>query len=272
MAEKVTIGNCTLYHGDCREVLPLLPPVDLVLTDPPYGIGADARAHQNSGNVQGHGNRRVAARTYEKTEWDNETPPRWLMELMREKGRHQIIFGGNYYDLPPTTCILVWDKKNGTNNFADCELAWTNLPMAVRKIEHLWNGFAREGNEERHDHPTQKPLRVIEWAISQAPNPTTVCDPFMGSGTTGVACARMGLQFVGIERERKYFDIACRRIEQAYAQPRLFEDAKVGAGETAVQGDMLLPANALGQATGAAVCARSPAPLGSASMPEKGKK
>jgi len=244
MAEKVTIGNCELWHGDCREVLPLLPKCDLILTDPPYGIGADARAHQKSGDVQGHGNRRVAARTYEKTEWDNETPPRWLFELMLEKGRHQIIFGGNYYDLPPTSCVLVWDKKNGTNDFADCELAWTNLPRSVRKIEHLWNGFAREGNEERHDHPTQKPLRVIEWAISLAPNHATVCDPFMGSGTTGVACARMGLRFVGIERERKYFDIACRRIEQAYAQPRLFDDAKVGAGDTAVQGDMLLPANA----------------------------
>jgi len=86
-------------------------------------------------------------------------------------------------------------------------------------------------------------VRLLEWCISKAEDVATVCDPFMGSGTTGVACARMGLQFVGIERERKYFDIACRRIEQAYAQPRLFED-KVGAGATAVQGDMLLPANA----------------------------
>jgi len=85
---------------------------------------------------------------------------------------------------------------------------------------------------------------VMRWALMQAKGVQTVCDPFMGSGTTGVACVMEGLQFVGIERERKYFDIACRRIEQAYAQPRLFEDAKVGAGDTAVQGDMLLPANA----------------------------
>ena len=246
MAEKVTIGNCELWHGDCREVLPLLPDFDLLMTDPPYGIGADAAAHKASGTVVGHGHRRVAKRTYEKTEWDTEATPDWLIGLMLAKARHQIIFGGNYYTLPPTSCVLVWDKKNGTNNFADCELAWTNLPRSVRKIEHLWNGFAREGNEERHDHPTQKPLRVIEWAISLAPSPATVCDPFMGSGTTGVACARMGLHFTGIERERKYFDIACRRIEQAYAQPRLFEDAKVGAGDTAVQGDMLLPANVEG--------------------------
>ena len=223
MAEKVTIGNCELWHGDCREVLPLLPPCDLILTDPPYGIGADAAAHKASGNVVGHGHRRVAKRTYEASEWDEETPADWLIWLMLEKSRHQIIFGGNYYALPPTSCILVWDKKTN-GNFADCELAWTNLPKAVRRIEHLWNGFAREGNEERHDHPTQKPLRVIEWAIRQAPDDTqTVCDPFMGSGTTGVACARKGLHFTGIERERKYFDIACERIERAQAQGKLFD-------------------------------------------------
>ncbi len=248
MFEEVTIGECRLILGDCREVLPMLPAVDLLMTDPPYGIGADAAAHKASGTVVGHGHRRVAKRTYEQTEWDTEAPPEWLIGLMLAKAQHQIIFGGNYYALPPTSCILVWDKKTN-GNFADCELAWTNLPKAVRRIECLWNGFAREGNEERFDHPTQKPVKVIEWAMRQAPDDVeTVCDPFMGSGTTGVACARMGLQFVGIERERKYFDIACRRIEQAYAQPRLFEDAKIGAGDTAVQGDMLLPAN--GQAQG----------------------
>ena len=90
-------------------------------------------------------------------------------------------------------------------------------------------------NGDKEQHPTQKPLRLIEWCLSFAPDARTVCDPFMGSGTTGVACVDIGKAFVGIERERKYFDIACRRIEQAYAQPRLFEDAKVGAGRTAVQ-------------------------------------
>ena len=220
--EKVTIGNADLYLGDCRDVLPLLPACDLILTDPPYGIGADAAAHKASGNVVGHGNRRVAKRAYEQTEWDNETPPDWLIGLMLAKAKHQIIFGGNYYALPPTSCVLVWDKKTN-GNFADCELAWTNLPKAVRRIEWLWNGFAREGNEERFDHPTQKPVKVIEWAISQAPDDVvTVCDPFMGSGTTGVACANLGKRFIGVERERKYFDLACQRIERAQAQERLF--------------------------------------------------
>ena len=110
MAEKVTIGNCELWHGDCREVLPLLPDFDLLMTDPPYGIGADAAAHKASGTVVGHGHRRVAKRTYEQTEWDTEAPPDWLIGLMLAKAKHQIIFGGNYYTLPPTSCILVWDK------------------------------------------------------------------------------------------------------------------------------------------------------------------
>ena len=228
MAEKVTIGNCELWHGDCREVLPLLPDFDLLMTDPPYGIGADAAAHKASGTVVGHGHRRVAKRTYEQTEWDTEAPPDWLIGLMLAKAQHQIIFGGNYYTLPPTSCILVWDKKTN-GNFADCELAWTNLPKAVRRIECLWNGFAREGNEERFDHPTQKPVALMEWALSFAPKAATVCDPYMGSGTTGVAAVRKGLQFVGIEREPKYFEIARRRIEDAQRQVTMFEEAPARA-------------------------------------------
>ena len=222
MPEKVIIGNAELWHGDCREILPALPQFDLILTDPPYGIGADTAAHKASGNVVGHGHRRVAKRAYEQTEWDSETPPDWFIGLMLAKAKHKIIFGGNYYALPPTSCVLVWDKKTN-GNFADCELAWTNLPKAVRRIEWLWNGFARDGNETRYDHPTQKPLGVIEWALSQAPDDVrSTCDPFMGSGTTGVACAKLGKAFTGIERERKYFDIACERIARAQAQGQLF--------------------------------------------------
>jgi site-specific DNA-methyltransferase (adenine-specific)/modification methylase len=225
MAEKVTIGDCTLYHGDCREVLPMLPKSDLILTDPPYGIAK--QMSDGIGHKWDH-------------EWDDCTPPEWLFGLMQEKAVALIIWGGNYYAMPPSRGWLAWRKPDRVQTMADFELAWTSLDMNTRMIDQT----IAATNAERVGHPTQKPLRVMEWSLSFAPDARTVCDPFMGSGTTGVACARMGLQFVGIERERKYFDIACRRIEQAYAQPRLFEDAKVGAGETAVQGDMLLPANA----------------------------
>ena len=227
MAEKVTIGNCELWHGDCREVLPQLGEFDLILTDPPYGIGYAAHPVRAENGL------------HEKMDWDNAPPPAWLFGLMQEKAKLMIVWGGNYMQLPPSRGWLAWRKPDRVPSAADFELAWTSMDMNARLIDQS----IAATNAERAGHPTQKPLRVMEWCLSFAPKAQTVCDPFLGSGTTGVACARMGLQFVGIERERKYFDIACRRIEQAYAQPRLFEDAKVGAGDTAVQGDMLLPAN-----------------------------
>jgi site-specific DNA-methyltransferase (adenine-specific)/modification methylase len=239
MAEKVTIGNCELWHGDCREILPTLPPCDLILTDPPYGIGEAAKQGMSRVRPTSKWTNPQASK-YDEMEWDNCPADQSVIDAI-VSAKAAIVWGGNYFVVPPAKCWLVWDKKT-TGDFADCELAWTNLNKAVRKFEWLWSGFKKQEPEER-THPTQKPVKLMEWCIRHAPNPATVCDPFMGSGTTGVACARMGLQFTGIERERKYFDIACRRIEQAYAQPRLFEDAKVGAGDTAVQGDMLLPAN-----------------------------
>ena len=243
MAEKVTIGNCELWHGDCREVLPLLPPVDLVLTDPPYGIGAASRSFQNgtSRNAAIYGD-----------EWDAAPPKRWLIDMVVDHGKHAILWGGNYFGLDAARCWLVWDKCTGDNSYADAELAWTNIDAVVRVLRHPWVGAnAKEKGEDRL-HPTQKPVRVMEWSIERAPASDTVCDPFLGSGTSGVAAVKMGRTFVGIEREPKYFEIACRRIEQAYAQPRLFEDAKVGAGDTAAQGDMLLPANVQVQRQGKA--------------------
>jgi len=231
MAEKVTIGNCELWHGDCCGVLPLLPPVDLVLTDPPYGIGADENPVRGKWGM-GVVDNAVA--------WDRKRPERDEIALVVGAGRDAILWGGNYFAdfLPPSQGWLVWDKITRNFSLADCELAWSTFDRASRVLSK-----PRTPDFDK-SHPTQKPLYLMEWCLSMVPKAKSVLDAYMGSGTTGVACARMGLQFVGIERERKYFDIACRRIEQAYAQPRLFEDAKVGAGDTAVQGDMLLPANA----------------------------
>jgi len=236
MFEEVTIGECRLILGDCREVLPLLPPVDLVLTDPPYGI---SRAGQKETFTK---ERKHKRKHYDDLGWDDDTPPHWFFGLLIEKSAEQMIWGGNYftYALPPSMGWLYWDKGQDGLSMSDGELCFTSRQSALRAFRLNRGEIAKDGAE----HPTQKPLRLMTWCLSLVPDARTVCDPFMGSGTTGVACARMGLQFVGIERERKYFDIACRRIEQAYAQPRLFEDAKVGAGDTAVQGDMLLPANA----------------------------
>ena len=211
------IGDATLYLGDCLEVLPTLDKVDAVVTDPPYGIGIDGKWYANPERWSA-----PTAVDYGCVEWDEKPASITHMKLMMAASTHQVIFGGNYFEgLPPTQCWLVWDK-DASGNFADCELAWTNLKQPVKRIRYLWNGFKKQKPEERN-HPTQKPLTVMEWAIKQCKtNPQTILDPFMGSGTTGVACANLGRKFIGIEIEEKYFDIACERISAAYAQGRLF--------------------------------------------------
>ena len=222
MTQPVIIGNATLYLGDCREILPTLPKVDAVVTDPPYGIGEAAGANKSRGNL-------AVAKDYGDARWDDSPIPADLMATVRAAGKWQIIFGGNYYVSAPTSCWLVWDKENGANDFADCELAWTNLPKAVRRLRYMWNGMLRAHREPRGDHPTQKPVGVMKWCISQIPAPcATILDPFMGSGTTGVAAMQMGRRFIGIEIEPKYFDIACRRIEDAQRQGDLLIQSGVG--------------------------------------------
>jgi DNA modification methylase len=208
------IGDATLYNADAALVLPMLSGIDALVTDPPYGIGEAAGKNASRGDL-------AVAKDYGKLTWDNQPAPQWLLESAMEKAKHSIIFGGNYYRLPPSSCWLVWDKENGDNDFADCELAWTNLKKAVRRISYQWNGMLRANNEPRGDHPTQKPVQVMEWALMQLPDGSdTILDPFMGSGTTGVAALNLGRKFIGIEREPSYFDAACRRMAQR--QERLF--------------------------------------------------
>ena len=213
---KVEIGNATLYLGDCAEILPTLGHFDAVVTDPPYGIGEAKGRNKTRGKL-------AVSKDYGDDDWDNEPVTKQAIDLMRNLSKWQIIFGGNYFELPPTKCWLIWDKENGATDFADAELAWTNLDKAVRLKRYMWHGMLRANKEPRGDHPTQKPIGIMEWVINHLPAETqTIIDPYMGSGTTGVACAKMGKTFLGIEREQKYFDIACKRIELAYAQPDMF--------------------------------------------------
>lgn len=214
------IGDCVMIEGDCLTIMPQIGKVDAVVTDPPYGIGADKSMHKNSGTR--YGNAASAKRVYADTDWDSEPIGADAISAILAAGDECIIFGGNYFDLPPSRCWLVWDKKNGSNAFADCELAWTNLDKPVRKIEHMWNGMLRAGGEDRNAHPTQKPLGVMQWCLTHIPDARTILDPFMGSGTTGVACVKTGRAFIGIELDPDYFDIACKRVREAYAQPDMF--------------------------------------------------
>ena len=213
MAEKVVIGSAELWHGDCREVLPLLPLHDLLLTDPPYGI--DFLNGAGGGRKEGQG----GWATYERLAWDKERPPPWMFGLMREKSKELVVWGGNYFAdlLPASMCWLVWDKGQTDFSLADCELAWSSHQSAVRRLTLTRSEAMKDGKE----HPTQKPVRLMVWCLEKHPKAKTVCDPYMGSGTTGVACAQLGKAFTGIERERKYFDLACERISRAQAQGSL---------------------------------------------------
>lgn len=222
MAEIVKIGDATLYLGDCMEFFAEYPclKVNAVITDPPYGIKWDSVAEKDSGRKPG--NSAAKKGEYISTGWDDEPMSIDIANHLISMSSVSIFWGGNYYGLPASQCWLVWDKKTGNNQFADCELAWTNIQKPVRKFEWMWNGMLRQGGEERNGHPTQKPLALMKWCIEQAGNPETIFDPFMGSGTTGVAAIQMGSKFIGIEREPKYFEIACKRIEQASKQVDMF--------------------------------------------------
>lgn len=215
MVDPVIIGNARLYLGDCREILPTLPKVDACITDPPYGINADKAAAKNKG--------KWGWKFHGETNWDAERPPRECFDLMGEQVRRggvMIVWGGNYFTdfLPPTMQWLVWDKGQRDFSLADCEFAWSSQRRAARIFGYSRGAALQDGKE----HPTQKPIALMQWCIEQAANkPQTILDPFMGSGTTGVACANLGRAFIGIEREPKYFDIACRRIEDAQRQGRL---------------------------------------------------
>ena len=215
----IQIGDATLYCGDCLEIMPTLGKVDAVLTDPPYGIGETGCNSRQKDGVSRLGTKTRVVQ-YERMDWDASPCNAEQITIMRNISERQIIFGGNYFELPPTPCWLVWDKQN-SGAFADCELAWTNLDKAVRRIYWRWNGMIRKGDDVRV-HPTQKPVGVMEWCLTHIPDAQTILDPFMGSGTTGVACAKLGRKFIGIELEPKYFDIACSRIQKAYDQPDMF--------------------------------------------------
>lgn len=217
------IGDATLYLGDCREILPTLGKVDAVVTDPPYGIlnlggevaGAVVR---KSPRQLGSGTLKNRLLNQSNVEWD-VAPDEETFAQLRAMSRWQIFWGGNYFPLPPTRAVLIWDKDQPWENFSQVEVAWSNLSRPAA----LFRESATRGTPGK-EHPTQKPLSLMMWCVSKVPDVGAVLDPYMGSGTTGVACANLGRTFIGIEREPAYFDIACRRIEEAYRQPRLFDE------------------------------------------------
>lgn len=234
------IGDATLYLSDCAELLAEwsgggspysrdlpgnpadaqgcghlagdkpAPMFDAVITDPPYGLGD---------KWQGGGGSKRSTWRFDPSEamaWDGAVADGVVRML--DYGRDVIVWGGNYYPLPPSRCWLLWDKKQNDDwTTGQAEMAWTNLDRPVRVFRFAQCEQANEGPKY---HPTQKPLALMQWCLKWT-DARTVLDPFMGAGTTGVACAQMGRKFVGIEVNQRYFDFACKRIEEAYKQPAL---------------------------------------------------
>ncbi len=199
-------GTVQLHLADCLDVLPTIAKgtVDAVVTDPPYGLGDKWKG--------GGGGKRSSWRfnPAEAMAWDTEAPS--SLPAIVDEVPEAIVWGGNYFHLPPSRCWFVWDKKqNDQWTTAQCELAWTNLDRPVRAFRMAQCEQANEGDKS---HPTQKPLALMVWCLKWL-EAHAICDPFMGSGTTGVACVRTGRRFIGIEIEPRYFEIAVKRIERA---------------------------------------------------------
>lgn len=237
------IGDAELYLGDCREILPTIDPACAVVSDPPYGVGYVRGKSGGSGFLP------------------NGTPRNWAgidrhasQPIVGDDGPFDpapmlafaevLIWGADHYRarLPEGGRFLAWDKLGGKeswDSFSDVEFAWHSRPGASRRVVHLWKGVCswRQGEETekghnvRRLHPTQKPVAVMSWSVGQLRSdpPLTILDPYMGSGTTGIAALRLGRKFVGIEVELRWFDVACRRIEAEARQGRLLYDEHADA-------------------------------------------
>lgn len=222
MTRVETIGRATLYLGDCRDILPTLGKVDAVVTDPPYGIFKKV-----DGDGKMFGKATIYSDDNSAAEWDAR-PDGDLLRLVKDAAPLWTIWGGNYMasDLGDTKGLLIWNKLTGNNSYADGECAFTNTVGTLRILTHQWCGAFKDSERgERAIHPTQKPVAIMRWCIKLAKDASAILDPFMGSGTTGVAAVQMGRSFIGIEREERYFEIACKRIEEAQRQGDFFVDA-----------------------------------------------
>lgn len=188
----------TIYHGDCREILPSLSNVDLVLTDPPFGVGNFV---QTTGNIRG-----------EEVTWNDSTPDHEIFELLKEKSKHRIIWGANYFNCFEGCGALIWIKNQPMPNFSKAEIASVSWGNKVELVDLTWTNFV---NTKQSLHPCERPVGLYLWSIFQCPlDPQTILDPFMGSGTTLRAAKDLNKQAIGIEIEEKYCEIAAKRLSQ----------------------------------------------------------
>jgi site-specific DNA-methyltransferase (adenine-specific) len=217
-----------VFNEDCIEGMKRYPDkyFDLACIDPPYGIGHSTIAGNQAGEK--YGNAKAKKKDYGMKNWDNEPPSiEFFTELFRVS-KNQIIWGANHfisrmpYDSP---CWLVWDKDNGDNNFADCELAWGSFDKAVRKFKFTWHGMIQGDMKNKEDrfHPTQKPIKLYDWIFHKYAKPNDkILDTHLGSGSSRIAAYKNGLDFTGFELDKDYFEESEKRFNNFKSQLTLF--------------------------------------------------
>ena len=207
-------GLVTLYLGDCMDILPMLAKVDAVITDPPFGVGNFV---QTSGNVRGRG-----ASFGLDVNWNDAPPGKEFFEAIKRISRDRIIWGANFFNcFEEKGGAIVWDKAQPMPNFSKADIASATHFQKTEIVRIPWTNFDVSRVAETC-HPCERPVSLYRWCIDYIPKIESILDPFLGSGSCGVAAVQMGRKFIGIEREPKYFDIACERIEKAIAQGQLF--------------------------------------------------
>ena len=209
MIEPVTIGKATLYNVDCMEYMATLPDkaFELAIVDPPFGLGDKLTT----------GGTWAAKYTTGDADWDKAPHDDYFKELFRVS-EHQIIWGGNYFVLPPTRCFLIWDKVAHMETMADCEQAWTSFDKNAKIFKHVRN------TSEVRIHMCQKPIKLYEWLLTNYAKPgDRILDTHLGSGSSAIACNNLGFEIVGCELDKDYFEASCKRIEQATVQQRMFQ-------------------------------------------------
>jgi site-specific DNA-methyltransferase (adenine-specific) len=209
---KKEINNCTLHLGDCMEYMSTLSDktFDLAVVDPPYGMGEEC---WSGGGVLGN---RKYIKTYKEKNWDNFAPNSSYFDELFRVSKNQIIWGGNYFGLPPTRGIICWDKEQPMPSLSDWEMAWTSF----QSLAKIWRGRSQD---PQRIHPTQKPVKLYEWLLTNYAKPNQrILDTHLGSGSSAIAAAKLGFEFVGCEIDADYFNAACKRIEEASKQVDMF--------------------------------------------------
>lgn len=212
-------ANIQIYNEDCLPAMRQMKDneFDLAIVDPPYGIGESNKDFSSRSKL-------ADANKYQPKEWDKEPPsPEYFKELFRVS-KNQIIWGANHFLGKTSPAWVVWDKDNGMNDYADCELAWTSFNKAVRKFKYRWNGMLQEDmrNKEHRIHPTQKPVALYKWLLKNyAKTGDRILDTHLGSGSIAIVCWDMGFDLVGYEIDKDYYEAAMKRFKNHTAQLQL---------------------------------------------------